>query len=324
LVEDLDFSDEGLGAMATAEAVAEEQPVVEEKPEPAEAESPEESEGDEATEPAEGEAAMAEETPAEEAARLFANKYKTADDLERAYTELQSKLGGKEQEFEQRMAAQLQAQQEQFIAYLEAQNQPQAAPDVEAVLSEVQRNPYGAFEYAAVNAPELVPQVLAAIAEEDLALANQMQLEYNQYLFDQKLAEAQAPLLQHQQQAVIERDAANAYNEFVKSNPDVSDIMDDWAQVMSEHEWMLSDRSVDGMKRFMAACADIAKGRALPRLAEAKFEQAQKRDAEKTAAFVESGTPGKAPNTESTDEASQIVADIFASQSGLYTQQMRG
>lgn len=245
-------------------------------------------------------------------------KGKSAQEIGKIYADTESFFSKREKELKEQLAQQA----EQFQKMLETVRepaQPQAPQvDADALIDEVITNPNGAFEYAANHRPDLVPSVLAAISEQNPVLANRLQIEYNEYRFNELLQQQQAPIIQQQQQLQSERDAAATYSKFVNEHKDVSDIQEEWATAMQENEWMLVDKSAEGMTRFMKACYLIAKAGALPRLAERQEEQIRNSTKQKKAAFVEASGGGTVPTSETPDEASQIVADLLATQSGLY------
>lgn len=244
-------------------------------------------------------------------AKKFAGKYDSVEALEVAYEHMQTLLGKKSDEHR--------AEIEELRKMIEQkQDQPTTPdlPDAEELAEAIEANPGAAFEWVANNAPDLIPQTLAMIDESNPALAKQYELEYNQYILDKRLEEAQKPLMAQYQAQQINDHSRRVYDTLRQQHEDFDALEDDIAQVMEQRASRLRDSSPEALQEFVEDCYLIARGQALPRLVEQEAEAKQKRVAQKKkAAAFESGTPGKAPDpTAGKTEAQKIADEIIGSQ----------
>jgi len=291
MTDGIDFSDEGLmAAAAEAEAVVEDTPPPVEEP---------------AADP------VAEEEPAAE----------PEVDWQARYEEAQKLIGRQGNELgELRKAVEgIQA----------AQNQPrQEAPAparTEQIISAVEHDPHGAFQYALMNAPDQVPAVIAQIRIEhgDL-MAEQANAAYAELVAEaramqmvEQLRGEVAPLQERSQYQEMEQTAASAATEFLDSiDRSELEVLLPAMQAELASEWkdiIESNPTPAVMKRALRAAYLAAKDVNAEALAQARAAAVEMDAADKRRGAAEGGTPGKTPEpTTAEQEAERIAAGIFA------------
>lgn len=310
----LDFSDEALEA-ATGETTGT-------APEETAGQAQEAENQTEQTESVEQ--ANATETLGEAEQRRFAGKYDSPEALEQAYQNLESLLGRKDQEWQQRLAE----AEQQWQQALEEQAQYDDAPLFGTVPQSKQElyelaieEPAGAFEFAANNAPHLIADVLSIIQEGDPSLAKTLELDYLQYQMQQQ-QEAQQYEQQTQQQQQAEfvetQHAATqaAWEEFAKDHNDYEVIGPEMAQAMAETQHLVEGANhPQQFFDWMRMCYDLAWGRSRGKIQAAEDRVAAEQAANRGQAIVESGTAGAAPTPVEPSEADSIISELLGTQS---------
>lgn len=120
---------------------------------------------------------------------LILGKFKSVEDMERSYTELERRLHDE---------AERRAEHERYIQLLDQQQQAAAFDDVapknKTELMELSyEEPEKAFWFAAEKAPNQVGNVLAEIRSWDPHRAEQLLIEYNQEMLNHQMQQVQKP-----------------------------------------------------------------------------------------------------------------------------------
>jgi hypothetical protein len=176
--------------------------------EPEEGETETEDEGPD-TEEEDGNPSEAEEEPPQET-KTFAGKYKSAEDLERAYVELQRKLG--ERDVEKETMKQQLAVMSQILAT--GQNLPQNAPkqEVEELSAEE------LLEQLYSDPKNVLDRIAATVADKKV---------------EEKLAPIR-PLLEQMQQAAVQQHCINKAAEVQEKYPDFQEMIPEIQKIMDE------------------------------------------------------------------------------------------
>lgn len=291
----LDFSDEGLDArIAESDGdVSSEASPLDETPAIASA-------------PVEPVVEPAVETPAEEAERLLANKYKTPEDLERGYTELQQLMGRKEQEHQAQLT-----QASQLFEQLMYQQQP-AAPSfvgqpetVDDLRDLAQTSPDRAFDFAAGHpqSDELVPLVVASVRAYNEAAADAYMARHIRNTVQKEVGAVKRELAPMQRASSLQ----SVMPHFAQNFPDHKDIEQDLVQIAAGRQHMLgTDPTAADFYHLLEDSYWIAKGYQARQAAAAPVVAPVV-----TAPFVETGTPGSAPEPEDSTVEDEIKARIM-------------
>lgn len=168
------------------------EPEVPEEETPPEPETPEPA-AEEAEEPA------VPEEPEPAAEKLYAGKYKTEEELERAYTELQSRLGEQGSELGE-LRKTLDTLNERLAKEPEPEPVRMDQGTIDWFDAQVEENPYGAAVWALQNDPSgtYYNRVMGAWFEQDPMAASEFRAQLTEARlrneFDQRLAEKTTPL----------------------------------------------------------------------------------------------------------------------------------
>jgi hypothetical protein len=176
--------------------------------------------------------ATQEETPAETEARLFAGKYKTPDELEAAYSELQSLTGRQGQEI---------GEMRRLIEQVQAQTQPQPQPvQAESLQERLYENPHEIIPmiqnaHAAALRGDASAGQVRNIALATLRDVNAVAAEEVSQWVAQSTFQAQQ---QQQTQAQSQLDGAwqQAAEEFAASAPDFNNLAPQIAELAGRPE----------------------------------------------------------------------------------------
>lgn len=178
------------------------------------------------------EATESPEAPASD--ELILGKFKTQEALADSYKQLERKMHEQSAQLKQfeEYASQFVQNQNQAQAQQNGYFQPESAEDL---VDLAYTDPTAAMDYAAEQAPHLVPTVLSAIREIDPARAEMFSQEWQEYRIEQRLQQALAPfqqqtIMQQKHQAVTQAyqhvsqlpgfDAVkNDIAEFINTNP---------------------------------------------------------------------------------------------------------
>lgn len=205
------------------------------------------------------------------------------------------------------LAAQLAAQQAQIAALQEQLTQAQQQPEPEQELPFSNQQEYEQFAtqvLAAANerpdeaavlieayAPELMPQLVAAIDDQRVAMA--IQSTFLQRQQEAALAAQAAPLQQMARQAAV----TQAATEFKQANPDLELLGPEFAQVFAEHKEIYEQLPADAAQhaRFLNHVMDLTRGRHWQKIVAAQGQAREDGKAAKRAAFAETGRPAARP-----------------------------
>jgi hypothetical protein len=171
-----------------------------------------------------------EETPQEQAERLFANKYQSAEELEKGYQELQARLSQRDEraaladQYEQYFAQQQQyAQQQQHAAPGDWETMIEEDPARAAQLAAQQQNPY-AFERAMEAWDEISPGT-------------------PQVWYDNQVLQAQNQHTNAQMQQIAaqerEREVGYRVNQLASEFPDFPDRIPQMQQIAAQYPYEL-------------------------------------------------------------------------------------
>lgn len=328
---DLDFINEEIEADEAAPAAAppaEESAAVVEAPQAPAAEAP----GDPAAAPVDGEApqipAWLSEVDPEVFTTLTSGKYDSAEKVVKGYQEIQRYAAQVEQAAEQKIEAE-RAQWQEYIEGLQAQQaaasqQPAFAPvaprNREELFELAVEAPEDAFNFAANNAPDQVPAVLAVISQTDPVQAERLRMDYTQWQQSQYLEYERAQQAQSQGDAYAfaqaqEQATAQAWEAFAQRYTDWEPVRDVMAQVMAERQHYV-DQTADprAFYEWMEDCYDKAWSRSRDRIQAASDTAAVQAAANRGAANVERGTPAAAPAPVDATESDQIMNEIWSQQ----------
>jgi hypothetical protein len=204
------------------------------------------SQRDKSEEPEPTELSDTEETPQEQAERLFANKYQTAEELERGYQELQSRLSQRDEraaladQYEAYFAQQQQAQQQQQYAQPvgDWETMIDEDPARAAQLAQQQQNPY-AFERAMEAWDEISPGT-------------------PQVWYDNQILQAQSQMLHSQMGQVAhqerEREIAHRVGQLAAEFPDLADRVPQMQEIAAQYPYELR-AMVEGTPEEVASAA---------------------------------------------------------------------
>lgn len=242
--------------------------------------------------------------PVLEEERVYAGKYKSVDDLEKAYQEAQRKM---HEEAQQRAA---------YEAYLQTvatqnQNQPQnnfmsGPSNQEELIEYAYENPDEAFWFAAENAPHLTGRVIAEIRQFDPARAEELSFQYQQSLYEQRIQEMQQPIIQMQTQAIAQQAHAE-----IASLPHYSELKSDMASILRERPYLINMESPELLKRGLRDAYELALAKAQPRLAAADTAVRQQREQASGVPAVETGSNIETPPVDEVDPATELRNSIF-------------
>lgn len=275
--------------------------------------------------------------PAFQMPEKFAGK--SPEDIAAAYAELEAKLGQRPELTPETVQAQVNAaleQQRQAFETQMATHMQQLTPSapvlsrVDALASAV-THPAETFLHAMEHQPELVPSIIALVGngneeyDGNPEMAESMRMAWAERKVQQQFEEATKPLEQLQQShkaSEDERIVTGAYNQFLVDNPDVAQLGPQFAEAITENSWALTDKSPEGINKFLGLCARLAKHSLAPQLEQVAAQTQQQNVHNKAvAAFTETGTaPAASPQAGTGDEAEakQVLADMFAAPS-IYT-----
>jgi hypothetical protein len=190
-----------------------------------------------ATDP-EPEAAPEAETVEETAEQLLAGKYRSAEDLERAYKELESRFGSQGSEL-----AELRRTIDQHLQDTSSPQVPLDQNTTDWFQEQVDSNPYGAAVWALQNDRSGVLYHRAMDAWYDLeprqAASFERQLELNQ------LKQEFQQQLQQTTQPIAEQEMARAFREAAERHPDVKDNLQSLLQSAVESSPVVTQTLID-------------------------------------------------------------------------------
>jgi hypothetical protein len=310
---EIDFSNEGLSERVEGVEVVEAEATTEVAEDAAEGVSDDASvEGDAPAEQAEDEVA---EEPVE--TEPVAEADPEEETYRQRYENLVTKLGDQGQEL-----GELRALKAEFEA-LRAQMQ-QPAPDpqpqqawgsrsyesVDQLLdgAATPEQASDAFYFAAQNAPDLIPDVLAEIQAHDPGLAKRFEIELYQAMIQSTVAPVQGAY----QQTQAEREAASVVTNYGATVEGWADIKDEVARIIEEEPDLVGSGTPAEIERGLKWATRMAQQARAVQQQHAQAAQQQASMQQRQAAIVETGTPAAAPIVEEKSPEDIIREQIFA------------
>jgi len=277
--------------------------------ETAEGESAPEAAAEPAEEPTEG-AEEAEEPAAapEEGEKLLAGKYKSVEDLEKAYTEDLGELQRLKNTEIDTLKQQMQQQQAQMEAFVAQQQQAQIANvSDEEIVKGLQVSPYETMGWLLETQPNRVAEGLSAIRElHGNEIADQMMLQIQSQQTQGVQEQVQSQYEALQQPAVVQGNIQKAMGALTeKYGAEFEELSEDTAQIVGEFEGIdfnnpsaIANALEVGFLHAWKAKATTAAETSTP--TESSPQQ-----------FVETGTPGQEPQVSVEDEILNEVVEQF-------------
>lgn len=249
-----------------------------------------------------------EEAPADDS--LIGGKFKSMEELLKAYEEAENRIteigqerSKKENEYRQAIEEVLQwkHEQEELMAS-EAEAPPAGSPTSIEELDELAYNdPVSAAAFAADYAPEYMPRVLTAISQYDPQTAQEIQALYSEWQMDQKLApiyERELSIAEDEAKKVAARQFANDFKDYKEYAEDIKNNIN---EIREGNDLDISDPNI--LYRVMENAYYKAKATSN------KVEYTS--DIKKSGGSLESGNPGYTPDVPEPDEAAQIAAETL-------------
>lgn len=286
---DFDFSDEGLAKLGQAD------------------------------EPVEAPETPAEATPEVEAdnpqavAEIEADSPETVDPVTAAtqrYEEAQKVIGRQGQELGElrKMVEQMQSQaqpeveQSAFGSY-----DPSSPQELLEYAGEPEYAEY-AFQWAAQNAPEYLPHVIAEVQAYDPATAEAMRMA----AYAQMVQAQTAPVHQQFEQQTAQQQVASTVDSYGRTVEGWDTIKDEVAQILEEEPWLISEMTPEAVQRGLRAATRMAQQARQVAATHAQAEVKAQGQQIRQQSVVETGTAGSAPVVEDLDPGQQIANDILA------------
>jgi hypothetical protein len=255
-------------------------------------------------------------------------KGKSAEELARAYVNLEGVLGKREDE-DMQVINDLQGQVQNLSQYVQQQEQERQTRHVGTEL--VQQAEQGgmnathaynqalsAFQNGQVTSDE-VDRVVATTIESDPDIGSQMGMHWRDALMEHRIQERMQPVIQSQQQVGL----TSVLNTLVEENPDISQYQDAVSQVLAARPYLLGDKSMGAVKQgvedALAIARNIAPAQGVapttpPQTTQQVQQQEQQLNAAKQSAQVETGNMPAGGDDEELTVEEQVRQSVFAPQ----------
>jgi predicted RNA-binding protein YlqC (UPF0109 family) len=165
-----------------------------------------------------------------------------------------------------------------------------------------------AFYFAAQNAPDLIPDVLAEIQAHDPGLAKRFEIELYQAMIQSTVAPVQGAY----QQTQAEREAASVVTNYGATVEGWADIKDEVARIIEEEPDLVGSGTPAEIERGLKWATRMAQQARAVQQQHAQAAQQQASMQQRQAAIVETGTPAAAPIVEEKSPEDIIREQIFA------------
>jgi len=248
-----------------------------------------------------GQEAQPEQETAQEASeRLYAGKYKSEQELEDAYLELQQRMGSQGNELGEVRGRLAQLEQASY-----QQQQPQYNYSLEQVVEAAESNPQETAVWAIQNAPESYDTVMDVWYQVDAKGASRFEQQIMaQALREQirmEMAPAVAPMMEMGQQSAFYQ----AWSEVAKANPEINNYtrqIVETAEAVPEIIGLLRNGDLESKQRTITQLYWMARGRNADTLAAAaqgvlQEQQNQNQQAKSQAQVVTSSGVSNADTT---------------------------
>lgn len=271
-----------------------------------EAETPAEpTEGQETTPgPDEPQQTAQEPTEAEpEGEKLYAGKYRSEQELENAYLELQGRLGSQGSEL-----GDLRGKVSQMEAYLAGQGQsaqPQYSYSIDQVIEAAEANPQETAFWAIQNAPQSYDTVMDVWYQTDAKGASRFEQQIMAQALREQIRQELAPAIQPAMEMSRTNDFYQAWSDVAAQNPEINNhtkAILEAAESAPEVISILQNGDVDSKRRVLTQLYWMARGRTADTLAAAaqgvmQEQQAQNQHAKNQAQVVTSSGSSSADTT---------------------------
>lgn len=251
------------------------------------------------------------ENDGEQGEALYAGKYKTPEDLSKAYENLESLLGRQAAEYKEKLRQQEELMEQLLAAEIGQQQgsyQQTAPADIESFALE---RPDAAMAWAVEENRAAVPDVLAAIESVNPRLAREYELGYTQLLAEERMAAHTEPLMRQMQEQQQAMQVAQSFEAFRSGlGDDYEAIKDVLPEVIAEHAELAEQMDP---AQFLSIMGSIAKGRSVPRIEAAVKQREQAEAKQRRLAAAETSSAPVAAQKD-TSEEDEILQAMFKTQ----------
>lgn len=249
-----------------------------------------------------------------EEAELILGKFKTAEDLQKSYVEIERRA---------HEASQRAAEYERYIQMVEAQQAEQQAAkfgksepqNVDELLALAYEDPDEAFWFAAEKAPSEVASVLTEIRSYDPGRAERLLLQYQHQIVENAVAERTAPVQQHYQQtqhADQAQSLAIKLHSEIASLPNYDNIKTNIAEMLKSRQNLITMENPEAAAQVMRDVYELANLQYQQKVAAAdNARRLQHNAAAGTSAGVEAGGQVETPSLEQDENPADVMRNAI-------------
>jgi len=201
---------------------------------------------------------------------LYAGKYKSEQELEDAYLELQQRMGSQGSEL-----GELRARQQQMEGYLAAQSQqqqPQYSYSIEQVVEAAEQSPQETAVWAIQNAPESYDTVMDVWYQVDAKGASRFEQQIMAQALREQIRNEMAPAIVPMHQMNQQQAFYQAWSAVAQENPEISQHTQqilEAAEQAPEIVGALQNGDLESKKKLLTQLYWMARGRNADTLAAA-------------------------------------------------------